>query len=64
MLVMTMCPTADFNVIHISMPDLLAHAQKLEEDIFEVANTDSEYRRMIIDMVKNVSETDFSAETD
>lgn len=64
MLVMTMCPTADLNAIDRNTSDLFTCGQKLEEGIFEVANTNSEYQKMLIEMVKNVSDADFSAKTD
>lgn len=64
MLVMTMYPTTDMNATDKNTRDVIACAQKLEQGIFDAANTHSEYHKLLIEMIKNVPENEFGAKTD
>lgn len=57
MLVITMNPTIDLNAKRDEKTDdLFKCAEKMEQGIFEQANTDSQYCKMLVEKVKSVSE--------
>lgn len=62
MLAMTMSPNTDLSGANNAKTcDLIARAHKMEQGIFEMAKTDTEYHKILIDQVKCLAEANLSA---